>query len=149
MPITKKIGIVVGVILIAALLILTLCYTYSGASRAFSLRKTILLATDIFSRKATVLATAESQTGERFIIAQYWLHEDLSYTTQLEQFSPDGTLRIAVIDGDDVEQSPCSVQVVEAEKKLIIRLTDGSSPIEYRWDQKWFVLPPGRERVRD
>jgi hypothetical protein len=102
---------------------------------------------DIGSRKASVLASAESVSGERFKVVQYWSWFDF-YRTQVEDISPDGTVHVAVIDGDDRKQWPCAAQVIEPEKKLVIALSDHSPPIEYMWDKKWFVTPSGSVRVR-
>lgn len=102
---------------------------------------------DIGSGKRAVLATAESAGGERFTVVQFWNGVDF-YTTQVEHTGPDGTLDIAVIDGDDRKQWPCSAKVIESEKKLVITLSDRSPPIEYMWDRKWFVTLPGWTRVR-
>ena len=102
---------------------------------------------DIGSRKPALLATAESVSGERFKIVQFWNGVDF-YTTQVEDIRPDGTVHIAVIDGDDRKQWPCSAKVIEAEKKLLITLSDRSPPIEYMWDKKLFVTLPGWQRVR-
>jgi hypothetical protein len=97
--------------------------------------------------KVNLLAAATSQSGEQFKVVQFW-GADL-YTTRLEQISPDGKATTAVIEGDALKLWSCSIRVVETEKKLIILLGDGTPPIEYRWDNRWFVLPPGRKRVRD
>lgn len=97
--------------------------------------------------KVSLLASAESTTGERFKVVQFWGSD--FYTTQVEHISPDGTVNVAVIDSDDRKQWPCSARVIEAEKKLVIVLSDGSSPIEYLWDRKWFVTLPGWQRVRE
>lgn len=35
------------------------------------------------------------------------------------------------------------MEVVEAEKRLLIALSAGAKPLEYRWDEKRFILPPG------
>jgi len=104
---------------------------------------------DVFFPKPTLLGVAESSSGEQFKVIQFWKGYDLSYTTQLEHLSVDGTLRISVIDGDDLKQWPCSLQIIEPAKELIITLSDRSAPIEYRWDKKQFILSAGRERVRD
>ena len=102
---------------------------------------------DIGFREASVLASADSVSGERFKVVQYWSWFDF-YRTQVEDISPDGTVHVAVIDGDDRKQWPCAAQVIEPEKKLVIALSDHSPPIEYMWDKKWFVTPSGSERVR-
>ena len=102
---------------------------------------------DIGSGKRAVLASAESASGERFKVVQFWNGVDF-YTTQVEHVSPDGIVDIAVIDGDDRKQWPCSAKVIESEKKLVITLSDRSPPIEYMWDKKWFVNLPGWKRVR-
>ena len=104
---------------------------------------------DVFFARRTVLATASSQSGELFKIVQFWKGYDLSYTTQIEQTGPNGKLYIVVIDGDDLKLWSCLIKVIEEEKKLVIVLPDGSPPIEYLWDQKQFILSPGRQRVRD
>ena len=97
--------------------------------------------------KVNLLAAARSQSGEQFKIVQFW-GDDL-YTTRLEQIGPDGKTTTAVIEGDATKLWSCSIRVREQENKLLIVLGDGSPPIEYRWDERRFVLPPGRERVRD
>jgi hypothetical protein len=102
---------------------------------------------DILSRRAILLASAESTDGERFKIVQFWSYD--FYTTRIEQISPDGSVNIAVVDCDDIKQWSCRVQVVEEEKKLIIAIPAGSEPFEYNWEKKWFVLPPGQQRLRD
>lgn len=101
---------------------------------------------DIFSGKANVLATGESESRMRFKVVQFWSWD--FYTTQLEQINPNGTVDKAVIDCDDNKQWSCSLQIVESESKLIITLGDGSPPIEYSWERKWFILPPGQHRAR-
>lgn len=102
---------------------------------------------DIASGKETLLASAESVTGERFKVVQFWSYD--FYTTQVEQVSPDGTINVAVIDCDDRKQWPSSSWVSEAEKKFVINLSDGSPPVEYLWEKKWFVTLPGWVRVRE
>lgn len=101
---------------------------------------------DIFG-KVTVLASAQSQSGEQFKIVQFWGAD--FYTTQLEQVSPDGTQRTTVIDGDDKKQWSCSVNVIDSENKLIIAIPAGSEPFEYRWDQTVIPLPLRRKQLHD
>ena len=102
---------------------------------------------DIGSTKASLLASAESVTGERFKVVQFWGSD--FYMMRLEHISPDGTEHIAVIDGDDKKQWSCSAQVIEPEKKLVVRFSDGSPPIEYLWEKKWFATLPGWQRIRE
>ena len=102
---------------------------------------------DIGRTRPLLLASAQSASGERFKVVQYWSWLDW-YRTQVEDTSPDGKLDVAVIDGDDRKQWPCSAKVVESNKKLVITLSDHSPPIEYIWDKKWFVTPPGSARAR-
>jgi hypothetical protein len=102
---------------------------------------------DIGAEREFVLATASSPNGEHFKLFQVWNGEP--YATKLEQSSSDGMRRSHVIECDARKLWKGTLRVVEAEKKLIIVLGDGSPPIEYRYDSFTFVLPPGRQRVRD
>jgi hypothetical protein len=125
-----------GAIVLVAAMWLGLCY-YLG-----------VWPLDMFTRKATVLCSAESPKGGRFLVAQYWNGYDF-YTTQLEEFAPDGMMRVRVIDGDDRKQKQCQIQLLEEEETVVITLGDGSAPIRYEWNEKKFVMPPGRGRLRD
>ena len=102
---------------------------------------------DMLTRRATVLCSAESPTGGRFLVVQYWGHD--FYTTQLEELAPDGMMRVRVIDGDDKKQKQCQVQILEDDEALVVSLADGSPPIRYQWNEKKFVMPAGRGRLRD
>ena len=103
---------------------------------------------DIGSSKVAVLTSAESASGERFRVVQFWNGYDF-YTTQVEHTAAGGKQHVAVIDGDDRKQWRCSSRVMEAERKFVITLSDGSPPIEYLWDTKWFVTLPGWGGVRE
>jgi hypothetical protein len=50
----------------------------------------------------SLLASAESISGERFKVVQFWGSD--FYTARVEHINPDGTVHIAVIDGDDRQQ---------------------------------------------
>jgi hypothetical protein len=85
--------------------------------------------------------------GERFTVTQFW--GDDFYTTRLDHWSADGSSHTQVLEGDAKKQWDCSMRLDEAEKKLLIDLHDGYALIDYRWAEKRFVLPPGRQRFRD
>lgn len=57
---------------------------------------------DIGSTRRSLLASAESESGERFKMVQFRGSD--FYTTRVEHISPDGTVHIAVIDSDDRKQ---------------------------------------------
>ena len=103
---------------------------------------------DVFTGKGTVLCSAESPTGGRFLVTQHWNGYDF-YTTQLEEFGPDGAMLVRVIDGDDRKQERCQIQTQEGEETAVVTLADGSGPIRYLWNEDRFVMPPGRQRLRD
>ena len=103
---------------------------------------------DMFGRTTSVLCAAESPAGGRFLVTQYWNGYDF-YTTQLEEFDPDGAMLVRVIDGDDRKQKQCQIRILEEERTAIVTLADGSVPIRYLWDEDRFVMPPGRQRLRD
>jgi hypothetical protein len=96
---------------------------------------------EIGSGKVSVLATAESANGERFRVVQFWNGYDF-YTTQLEHIDAAGATKVAVIDGDDKKQWSCSLEIVEAEKKVIVTIPSGSKRLrEYQWERKLFITP--------
>lgn len=93
------------------------------------------------------LCSAESSTGDKFKITQFW--GDDFYTTRLEHWSPDGSSHTHVLDGDARKQWFCAMQLNETEKRLTIDLRDGHELIDYLWAEKKFIVPPGRQRLRD
>lgn len=101
---------------------------------------------DIVSGKGTLLASAESESGERFKIVQFWGID--FYTTQLEHIRPDGLIRKSVIDADDDKRWKCSAEVVEAEKTVVVSFPERPLITNYRWDLHRFVAPAGREPLR-
>lgn len=98
---------------------------------------------DIVRGQTTLLASAESQSGDQFKVVQFWGPD--FYTTQLEHIGPDGTTNVAMIDWDDTKQWSCSISLIEGEKKLVISFSSERQVFEYRWDLGYFVLPAGRE----
>lgn len=94
------------------------------------------------------LCSAQSQNGEKFTVTQYW--GDDFYTIRFDHSSPDGSSNTQVIEGDAMKHwRPCAMQLDEGDKKLIIDLHDGHALIDYRWAEKRFIMPPGRQRLRD
>jgi hypothetical protein len=96
----------------------------------------------------TDLCSAESQSGEKFRVTQFW--GDDFYTIRFDHLSPDGSSKTQVIECDAMKHwRSCSMQLAEGDKKLVIDLHDGHALIDYRWAEKRFILPPGRQRLRD
>ena len=98
---------------------------------------------DIVSGRATVLASVQSQSGERFKLVQFWGVD--FYTTQLEHIRPDGSVKITQIDGDDEKRWKYSAELIEADKTLAVSFPDKPLTTNYRWDLQRFVAPVGRE----
>jgi hypothetical protein len=93
------------------------------------------------------LCSAESSTGDKFKITQFWGND--FYTTRFDHWSPDGSSLTYVLEGDARKQWSCSMQLNEPDQRLIIDLHDGHELIDYRWAEKRFIMPPGRQRLRD
>ncbi len=98
---------------------------------------------DIVSGRETVLASVQSQSGERFKLVQFWGID--FYTTQLEHIRPDGSVKITQIDGDDDKRWKYSAELIEADKTLVVSFPDKPLTTNYRWDVQRFVAPVGRE----
>ena len=101
---------------------------------------------DIVSGRITILASAVSPSGHTFQIVQYWNGSDF-YTTELEDRGPDGQLHIAQIDWDDNKHWSCAVNLIEAERKVIIRFPSEPEMWEYRWDLGYIVAPHDRKDI--
>jgi len=101
---------------------------------------------DVLSGRTFVLASAASQTGDRFQVVHYWNYSDF-YTTELEHLSADGTLKVTQIDWDDTKQWSCEVRVIDEEKKVLITFPSEPEVWEYRWDLGYIVAPYNRKDI--
>lgn len=95
---------------------------------------------DIFTGRAVVLSSARSQDGHEFQVVQYWNYSDF-YTTEIEDLAPNGELTIAQIDSDDKKQWSCALQVIEAERKVLVSFPTEGDIWDYRWDIGYIVAP--------